>query len=145
MIVNGHLGNDPEVKTTKSGAAYTTFRIANSEYGDPENSAYWFTVTVWDSGLQNFCKSLKKGSFIIIDGDYSNRIYTSNKTGAAEIGNDLRATSIYFGGGAKRDENESGNNQASASKPAASTPAPQPAAPAPTSDAAPAADDDLPF
>lgn len=142
MIVTGHLGNDPEVKTTKGGTPYTTFRIANSEYGDAENSTYWFTVTVWESGLQNFCKSLKKGSLVIVDGDYSNRIYTSNKTGAAEIGNDLRASSIHFGGGAKREDTDN-----AAQKPAATAPAPQPAAsaPAPAANAEPAADDDLPF
>lgn len=105
MIVSGHLGNDPEVKTTNRGTKYTTFRIANHEYGDAEGVTYWFTVTVWEQTLQNFCKSLKKGSLAYIDGEYTDRTYTSNKTGQVEVGHDLRATAIYFGqGGGKRDD-----------------------------------------
>lgn len=86
LIVTGRLGGDPEVKTTKNGTAYTTFRIANQEYGDENTS--WITVTVWDSAQQNFCKNLKKGSSVIIDGDYTDRIYISNKNKQPETGRD---------------------------------------------------------
>lgn len=95
LIVTGRLGGDPEVKTTKNGTAYTTFRIANQEYGDENTS--WITVTVWDSAQQNFCKNLKKGSSVIIDGDYTDRIYISNKNNQPEIGRDMRSNAIYFG------------------------------------------------
>lgn len=101
MIVTGHLGTDPEVRTTKNGNNYTTFRIANNEYG--EDNASWITVTVWDSTQQNFCKNLKKGYSVIVDGDYSDRIYT-NKAGQPEISRDLRSNAIYFGGSQKREE-----------------------------------------
>lgn len=104
LIVTGHLGGDPEVKTTKHGTNYTTFRIGSTEYGEENTS--WISVTVWDSALQNFCKNLKKGSNVIIDGDYTDRIYTSNKTGATEIGRDIRANAIYFGATPKKDDTD---------------------------------------
>jgi single-strand DNA-binding protein len=105
MIVSGHLGMDPEIKTTNRGTQYTTFRIANHEYADAEGVTYWFTVTVWEPSLQNFCKSLKKGSLVYVDGEYTDRTYTSNKTGQIDVGRDLRATAIYFGqGGGKRED-----------------------------------------
>lgn len=119
LIVNGHLGADPEVKTTKNGNKYTTFRMANSEYTDENNATYWFNVTVWDTFLQNWCiNNLKKGSFVLVDGEYSNRLYTSNKTGAYDIGNDIRAASVHFGGGSKRDgETPSNDNTPATDKP----------------------------
>lgn len=156
MIVSGHLGNDPEVKTTNRGTKYTTFRIANHEYTDAEGVTYWFTVTVWEPTLQNFCKSLKKGSLVYVDGEYTDRTYTSNKTGQVDVGRDLRATAIYFGqGGGKRDEDTNTEPaDVPETAPVQEAVTPKPAKPAKATKSAPApemppadngGDDDLPF
>ncbi len=150
MIVSGHLGNDPEVKTTNRGTQYTTFRIANHEYTDAEGVTYWFTVTVWEPTLQNFCKSLKKGSLVYVDGEYTDRTYISNKTNTTDVGRDLRATAIYFGqGGGKRDDDAQTAPSAPASAPASAhapeTAAPAKAQPATAAPAENAGEDDLPF
>lgn len=149
MIVSGHLGANPEVKTTNRGTQYTTFRIANHEFNDGENVTYWFTVTVWEPTLQNFCKSLKKGSLVYVDGEYTDRTYLSNKTNQTDVGRDLRATAIYFGLGNKReDDAQAGQTAPQAAPVPEQTPAPAPVVEQPTTDAAPAAeggDDDLPF
>lgn len=149
MIVSGHLGNDPEVKTTNRGTQYTTFRIANHEYTDGENVTYWFTVTVWEPTLQNFCKSLKKGSLVYVDGEYTDRTYLSNKTNTTDVGRDLRATAIYFGqGGGKREDDTQAGQTApaqAATAPAPETAAPAKAQPATAAPAENAGEDDLPF
>lgn len=156
MIVSGHLGNDPEIKTTNRGTQYTTFRIANHEYTDAEGVTYWFTVTVWDINLQNFCKSLKKGSLVYVDGELTDRTYTSNKTGQVDVGRDLRATAIYFGQGGKRDDDTQTTPAQAAPAQAAPASAPEPETPAPAkakaskaktvnTEASDTADDDLPF
>ena len=108
ISVQGHLGGDPEIKTTKNGTAYTTFRIANTEYG--EENPTWMTVTVWDSAQQNFCKNLKKGSGVIVDGDYSDRIYVSTKTNQPEIGRDIRSHAIYFAMSSNKKEDDGAQN-----------------------------------
>lgn len=146
--VTGHLGMDPEVRTTKSGIQYTTIRIASHEYNDPEDSTSWFSGTVWEPGWQKFCQSLKKGTGVIVEGDYSDRIYTSNKTGQNEISRDIRVNAIYYTLGGRRDDDTQNAQTAPAE-----TPAPAPAAPAKPTKAkkvaepepAPASDDDLPF
>ena len=152
MIVSGHLGNDPEVRATNRGTQYTTFRIANHEYTDGENVTYWFTVTVWEPTLQNFCKSLKKGSLVYVDGEYTDRTYLSNKTNTTDVGRDLRATAIYFGqgGGKREDDTQAGMTAPTQAAPVApaSEPAVQASVQAKPATAAPAevpGDDDLPF
>lgn len=104
IFVSGHLGNDPEVKTTSNGRQFTTFRIANHEYNDPENVTFWYSVTVWDNGLQKWCQSLKKGSNVYVIGTPTDRTYNSTKTGFAEIGRDIRAIDVQYYGGARRDD-----------------------------------------
>lgn len=106
IIINGRLGFDPEVKKSTTGVEFTSLRLA---YNTPNSDiATWYNVTVWDAGLQKFCKTMKKGSSIIVIGDYSDNIYTNKNTGAPEIGRDIRATSINYGltGGKKNEETE---------------------------------------
>lgn len=158
--IDGFLGTNPEVKTTSNGHQYTTFRVANRVYGDAENVTYWFSVTVWDSGLQKFCQSLKKGSAVVVLGNYTDRTYKSNVTGMDEISRDIRAISIDFPSVGRREDdaqtaqtapaqvNEApaAVNQASA-KPAKVDTKPVSVNESASTNAAPAegTDDDLPF
>ena len=159
ITVTGHLGNDPELKTTSNGRQYTTFRLANHEYTDAEGVTYWYTVTVWDSGLQKWCQSLKKGSNVYVIGLPTDRTYKSTKTGTDEIGRDIRANDVGFIGGNKRDDDVQAGQTAPAQEAPINESAPVQKAPAkakpakatntvstpvaePASDGA---DDDLPF
>ena len=69
---------------------------------------------------------MKKGSSIIVVGDYSDNIYTNKNTGTPEIGREIRANSINYclTSGKKTDETE--NHPV-----VQTTPPPQPAQPAP--------------
>lgn len=145
--LQGRLGNDPEVKTTRNGASYTTFRLAEKdsrnrdEAGNPITR--WYTVTVWDSAMQNFCKTLHKGSAVEVSGYYEDRPYTSQKTGLPEIGRDINARMIDFciGADQKRDDQQQQKPE-TPKAPTAKPEAPQaPQAPQPQAEG----DDDLPF
>lgn len=149
IIIDGRLGFDPEVKKTTNGGEFTALRLA---YNTPNSDvATWYNVTVWDAGLQKFCKTMKKGSSIIVIGDYSDNIYTNKNTGTPEIGREIRANSINYcltGGSKKNEETENHAVQ--------TTPQPQPQ-PAPMTVVetpvvkqdnpfdAPSQDEDLPF
>ena len=157
---DGFLGTNPEVKTTSNGHQYTTFRVANRVYGDAENVTYWFSVTVWDASLQKFCQSLKKGSAVVILGNYTDRTYKSNVTGQDEISRDVRAISIDFPSVSRRDDDtqtaqtapvqENATPAANAkpsAKPAKAKPNPETVNESASVSNAPAegTDDDLPF
>lgn len=151
---DGFLGTNPEVRTTSNGHQYTTFRVANHVYGDAENVTYWFSVTVWDSSLQKFCQSLKKGSAVIILGNYTDRTYKSNVTGQDEISRDVRAISIDFPSVGRREDDaqtaqtapvQENENSKASTKPANVDTKPVSVNESASTDAAPGADDDLPF
>lgn len=151
LTVMGYLGGDPEFKSTKNGANLVTFRLGNNELGEKDENGQpktvWYTVTVWDGSLYNFCKYLKKGSGVVVGGDYSDRIYMSNKTGQCEISRDIKANSIYFFPSGKKDSDQTAPQAAAQPKPqpqpqAAPQPAPRPAAVETNPDSN---EDDLPF
>lgn len=146
LIVTGRLGGDPEVKLTQSNKNYTTFRVASQEYG--EENTMWFTVTVWDSALQHFCTNLKKGTSVIIDGDYSDHTYVSKISNQVEISRDIRANSVYFGALPLKDDSNMAQQPTVTTQPvqAAPTTQKQSKAKAAVAEQAPSVDDDdLPF
>lgn len=101
ITINGRLGGDPEMLQTKNGIPYVVFRMANSEISDKDKT-YWFRVTVWDRTTQNFVMNkefVKKGTHLMVYGDYSDNIYQSKVTGQYEVGREIVARDINFAPG----------------------------------------------
>ena len=93
ITLNGFLAADAEVKMSKQGNAYLSFRMANNEYN--EEKTYWYNVTSNIPFYVNMAKHFKKGSNVIVTGDYSDDIYQT-KTGTCDISRNIRAVAIYF-------------------------------------------------
>ena len=62
----GHLGADPELRTTPSGKAVCTMRLATRRARGDE--ADWHEITVWDDQGQRCHDHLKKGSLVGVQG-----------------------------------------------------------------------------
>lgn len=146
ITVTGNLATDPEILTRQDGTNYTKFRIGNHEFSDgKDGDTKWFTVFYpRTDGIVNV---LKKGSGVVVIGDYSDNVYTSPTKGAG-VDRTISAFKIdFFSSGAKREEGQQGSpivqtptSTAQEAKPKKTTKA---AAPAP-----PSVDtgvDDLPF
>lgn len=100
MQLTARIVADAERKLTKTGSEYLSFRVASNEFNDEKDESgkpktYWLNVTSYNQHHFNLAKYLTKGKPVMIDGDYSDRIY-QNKSGECEIGRDIRATGIYF-------------------------------------------------
>lgn len=105
VCVTGHIVADAERKISKSGKEYLSFRIANNEFNDEKESdgkqkPYWYGVTSLNARHFNLAQHLTKGKPVIVEGDYSDRIY-QNREGNCDISRDILANAIYFlpGGG----------------------------------------------
>jgi single-strand DNA-binding protein len=77
----GHLGNEPEVKTTAANKKLAKVSIAtNSSYkndkGEKVEETQWHNLVMWDGNATLAEKYLKKGSEISIEGRLSSRSYT---------------------------------------------------------------------
>lgn len=141
--ISGNLAADPERKTNERGS-YWQFRMGNHERMDGEGSTSWFTV-ITSRDLPIF-KFIKKGSSVLVKGDYADKIYHSEKTSTDLIDRTVYAFDIKFYGTPKSDGQQQG---ATATPTASQTPVAQSVQAAATT-AAPvmptaSVDDDLPF
>lgn len=76
----GNVGNDPEFRTTESGAKVANFSLATSESwkdkntGEKKERTEWHRVVVWNDGLIGVIeKYVKKGSKVYIEGEIQTR------------------------------------------------------------------------
>lgn len=103
ITINGFLAADAEVKMSKQGNAYLSLRMANNEYN--EEKPHWYNVTSNIPFYVNMAKHFKKGSNVIVTGDYSDDIYQT-KTGTCDISRNIRAVAIYFNNSGRQNNEE---------------------------------------
>lgn len=132
VMLIGHLGKDPEVRYTQSGAAVCSFSLATSESfkdksGEKQERTEWHNVTMWNKLAEIAGEYLKKGSLVYIEGKLQTDKYQDKD------GNDRYTTKVI--GDRMQMLGGKGGSSSSSSAPA---------------DAAPAGsgmpeDDDIPF
>ena len=140
ITVSGNLATDPEILTRGDGSNYTKFRIGNHEFSDgKDGDTKWFTVFYpRTDGIVNV---LKKGSGVVVIGDYTDSVYNSPTRGAG-VDRTISAFKIdFFSSGAKRDDNQ---QPAPVATPVADV-KPKKTTKAPTPPPAESGVDDLPF
>lgn len=83
VILIGHLGRDPEIRTTQDGTKVANLSIATSEHWKDKNSGErrekteWHRVVVFDERLVGVVeKYLKKGSLLYLEGALQTRKWT---------------------------------------------------------------------
>lgn len=64
IILIGHVGKDPENKTTTTGKSVTKFSMATNDYG----TTSWHYIEAWDKTADLADKYLKKGSMVAVEG-----------------------------------------------------------------------------
>ncbi len=79
----GHLGQDPEIRSTKDGREIASFSIATTEswndksYGERKSKTEWHKCVVFSQGLVGIIKNyVKKGSKLYIEGQLQTRKWT---------------------------------------------------------------------
>jgi len=110
VILVGHLGRDPEVRTTQDGTMVVSFSIATSEkYKDKQSNEYkqtteWHNISVFGKAAEFCDKYLKKGSLVYVEGSIRSNKWT-DKDGIQRTGVQIRATEVTALG------SRSGNDQ----------------------------------
>ncbi len=100
VILIGNLGKDPEQRTTSSGKAVTSFRIATSETwtdqsGQPQAKVQWHNVVVWGKRAEACARYLGKGRRVYVEGKLENRSY-EDKEGITRYITDIVASEVVF-------------------------------------------------
>ena len=73
----GNLGNDPEVKKSESGTAYTTFSFATQNRKEDETE--WFRVVTFGRTAEVCGEYLKKGSKVFLEGPLRSEEWEDNE------------------------------------------------------------------
>ena len=111
IIIMGRLVRDPELRSTQSGLAVTSFTLAvDRDFKDKqsgEKAVDFIDVVAWRSTAEFVCKYFSKGRMAVVEGrlqirDWNDR--DGNKRRSAEV----VADSVYFGD-SKRDNHSSGD------------------------------------
>lgn len=108
--VLGHLGKDPEIKTTPAGKKNARFNVAaretyiNAEGKRVENTQ-WITVVAWDGLATISEKYLHKGKQVAVCGKIKTRDYTDAK-GERKWITEVVATDILLLGGTRTQDGE---------------------------------------
>jgi single-strand DNA-binding protein len=89
----GHLGNQPDVRTTESGKKLARFSVATNEVyraanGEKVTETQWHNLVAWGKVAEIAEKFLNKGSEVAIEGKLVSRSYTDkegNKKYSTEV------------------------------------------------------------
>lgn len=99
VILGGRMTADPELKTTPSGIAVTTFTVAvNRRFGgknEGEAQADFFNVTAWRQTAEFICKHFRKASSICVMGSLQTRSWT-DQNGQKRYATEIVADEAYF-------------------------------------------------
>lgn len=83
VILVGHLGRDPEIRSTGDGVKIANFTLATSETWKDRNSGEkrerteWHRVVVFNEGLTRIVEQyLRKGSHVYVEGALQTRKWT---------------------------------------------------------------------
>ena len=148
VVLTGNLTRDPELRSTGSGLAVCSLRIAsntrrkNNQTGEWEDKPNFFDVTVWGAQGENCARFLAKGRPVAIDGRLEWREFTDN-AGNKRQAVEIVADAVQFLGG-RDDMGGGGNGFTPRSDVPVDTSHFAPAGAAPAGRSAPA-DDDIPF
>lgn len=97
VIIGGRLTVEPELKTTPSGIAVTSFSVAvnRKSSGNQESQADFFNVTAWRQTAEFVTKYFHKASSICIVGTLQNRTWTDQQ-GQKRFATDIVADEVHF-------------------------------------------------
>ena len=99
VLLEGHLGKDPVMKHTPSGATVVNFSIATKETysknGEKHEKTEWHNIVVWGKNAENAAKYLKKGSHVFIEGSLQTRSY-DDKNGVKKYTTEIVAKGLKY-------------------------------------------------
>ena len=80
ITIDGRLGKDAVLGTTKNGREYLRFSVANTTFSKADGEkTEWFDVTTYDDFAIKYRQSvLKKGSYVIVTGTLNSEISTKD-------------------------------------------------------------------
>lgn len=124
LTIIGHIGHTPQAKATNSGATFTTFPVAVTEYrkkadGSFDENTTWFDCVCYDKYIADRITrgGICRGALVMVSGPVSCRAFVG-KDGSSKASMSITVREFVFlasrsqGGANGADQGASGNQQA---------------------------------
>ncbi len=149
VILIGHLGQDPEIRTLEAGTMVAKLSVATNENykdrnGEWQTNTEWHDVVAWRSLADRAQSQLTKGSQVYVEGKLTHRSW-EDQQGNKRYSTEVVANYFRKISDPRERSDYEGSSSGQSSTPMRAT-SESPTAPvAPTNSSAPAVEDDLPF
>lgn len=115
IFLYGNLTRDPELKSTPSGMQVATFSMATNRVYKDKNGAkqeevQFHNCVVWAQQAETFCRYMKKGSTVFVEGRLQTRSWEDKNGGGKRYATEIVVENFQFGpkaGGAGEGYNNS--------------------------------------
>lgn len=99
--VMGHLGADPEVRSTPNGVQNATFRLActkvwNDASGQRQERTEWVTCVAWRQQSEIVQRFLRKGSRCLVIGELQTRTWEDKNGGGKRYATEVQADRVIL-------------------------------------------------
>ncbi len=86
VMLIGHLGRDPEIRSTSSGRAVANFTVATNRRwtdrdGQRQEETEWHRIVVWGRQAEIAGQYLKRGRLVYIEGRMQTRSWEDRQSG----------------------------------------------------------------
>ena len=100
VILVGHLGKDPEIRTFENGSKKASFSLATSEYrkdmdGNRVEMTEWHNIVMWGNLADLAEKYLRKGRQIYVEGRLRTRNW-DDQNGVKHYFTEVEASTFLF-------------------------------------------------
>jgi single-strand DNA-binding protein len=104
VMLIGHLGSDPELRTTNSGQSVVNFTVATNENfkdgaGNLQERTEWHRIVVWGKLAEICSQYLKKGRQVYLEGRLQTRSWDDTKSGEKKYATEIVCTDMQMLGG----------------------------------------------
>lgn len=110
IVLSGRLGADPELRTTPSGAAVTTLRVASNRWvpgrdgGEGREETTWLSVVCWNGLAERVARDGQKGAAITVQGRLQLRAWDDTETGQKREATEIVAEQLQLHGPRRPEE-----------------------------------------
>ena len=124
VIIIGNLGQDPEIRTTPSGAQVANFSVACTERWkdkdqNPQERTEWVRCVAWRQLADIVGKYVKKGDKIYLEGKLQTRSWDDPNGGGKKYATEVQVTEVTLLGNSNGGGQRQGGGQGGGSRGAA--------------------------
>ena len=118
-ILLGHVGKDPEIRSTNGGTIVASFSLATAErqkdgQGNWQDRTEWHNLVAFNRTAEIIRDYVRKGSQLLIEGKIQTRTWDDRESGQKKYRTEILIYDVTLLGGRSEDEGRASNGRSHA-------------------------------